>query len=265
MASGTPVITSNVSSLPEVVGDAALLIDPDEPDAIADAMRRVLTERGPAARTCASAGWRGPGNSPGSGRSGGCGKSTTRCWPSDDAGTAEAAGRPRPRLADRHARRREGPRGALRALPGRDAATPWSTCRASVSPAIERRRIVTSFVQCAARRRAALPPLSAALSHRRRAVRPRRLRPRHQQQPLRREVGDPARARRCTSVTATRRCATPGTSSTYFGPDQVGALSSRVLRPVMARLARWDAAHGRPGGPLRRQLALCCGADPPIL
>ena len=31
MASGTPVITSNVSSLPEVVGDAALLIDPYEP------------------------------------------------------------------------------------------------------------------------------------------------------------------------------------------------------------------------------------------
>ena len=31
MASGTPVITSNVSSLPEVVGDAALLIDPLRP------------------------------------------------------------------------------------------------------------------------------------------------------------------------------------------------------------------------------------------
>jgi glycosyltransferase involved in cell wall biosynthesis len=44
MASGTPVITSNVSSLPEVVGDAALLIDPYEPDSIADAMRRVLTD-----------------------------------------------------------------------------------------------------------------------------------------------------------------------------------------------------------------------------
>jgi glycosyltransferase involved in cell wall biosynthesis len=44
MASGTPVITSNLSSLPEVVGDAALLIDPYDPDAIADAMRRVLTE-----------------------------------------------------------------------------------------------------------------------------------------------------------------------------------------------------------------------------
>jgi glycosyltransferase involved in cell wall biosynthesis len=44
MASGTPVITSNVSSLPEVVGDAAILIDPLQPEAIADAMRRVLTD-----------------------------------------------------------------------------------------------------------------------------------------------------------------------------------------------------------------------------
>ena len=44
MASGTPVITSNVSSLPEVVGDAAVLIDPYDPEAIADAMRRVLTD-----------------------------------------------------------------------------------------------------------------------------------------------------------------------------------------------------------------------------
>ena len=44
MASGTPVITSNVSSLPEVVGDAALLIDPYDADAIADAMRRVLLD-----------------------------------------------------------------------------------------------------------------------------------------------------------------------------------------------------------------------------
>jgi glycosyltransferase involved in cell wall biosynthesis len=42
MAAGTPVITSNVSSLPEVVGDAALLIDPMDPAAIARAMARVL-------------------------------------------------------------------------------------------------------------------------------------------------------------------------------------------------------------------------------
>ena len=44
MASGTPVITSDVSSLPEVVGDAALLIDPLDPAAIAEAMRRVLMD-----------------------------------------------------------------------------------------------------------------------------------------------------------------------------------------------------------------------------
>jgi glycosyltransferase involved in cell wall biosynthesis len=44
MASGTPVITSNVSSLPEVVGDAALLIDPYDPEAIADAIRQVLSD-----------------------------------------------------------------------------------------------------------------------------------------------------------------------------------------------------------------------------
>ena len=42
MAAGTPVITSNVSSLPEVVGDAALLIDPMDAQAIAGAMARVL-------------------------------------------------------------------------------------------------------------------------------------------------------------------------------------------------------------------------------
>ena len=38
MASGCPVITSNVSSLPEVAGDAALLVDPEDPEAIAEAM-----------------------------------------------------------------------------------------------------------------------------------------------------------------------------------------------------------------------------------
>jgi len=45
MAAGTPVITSNTSSLPEVVGDAAILVDPMDAGAIADAMARVLTDR----------------------------------------------------------------------------------------------------------------------------------------------------------------------------------------------------------------------------
>ena len=44
MASGTPVVTSNVSSLPEVAGDAAVLVDPYRPEAIADGIERVLCD-----------------------------------------------------------------------------------------------------------------------------------------------------------------------------------------------------------------------------
>ena len=44
MASGTPVVTSNVSSLPEVAGDAAVLVNPYDPDAIAQGIYRVLTD-----------------------------------------------------------------------------------------------------------------------------------------------------------------------------------------------------------------------------
>jgi glycosyltransferase involved in cell wall biosynthesis len=43
MASGTPVVTSNVSSLPEVVGNAAVLVDPHDAAAIALGVRQVLT------------------------------------------------------------------------------------------------------------------------------------------------------------------------------------------------------------------------------
>ena len=46
MACGTPVITSNTSSIPEVVGDAALMVDPIRVDQIADAMRQVLNDAG---------------------------------------------------------------------------------------------------------------------------------------------------------------------------------------------------------------------------
>ncbi len=42
MACGTPVVTSNTSSLPEVVGDGALLVSPQEVEALTDAMERAL-------------------------------------------------------------------------------------------------------------------------------------------------------------------------------------------------------------------------------
>ena len=38
----TPIITSNVSSMPEVVGDAAILVNPESIEAIADAMQQVF-------------------------------------------------------------------------------------------------------------------------------------------------------------------------------------------------------------------------------
>jgi glycosyltransferase involved in cell wall biosynthesis len=44
MACGAPVITSNTSALPEVVGDAALLIDPHNSRALYQAMQRVLSD-----------------------------------------------------------------------------------------------------------------------------------------------------------------------------------------------------------------------------
>ena len=45
MAHGTPVVTSNVSSLPEVVGNAAVLVNPENVFEIMRALHRVLTDR----------------------------------------------------------------------------------------------------------------------------------------------------------------------------------------------------------------------------
>jgi glycosyltransferase involved in cell wall biosynthesis len=42
MAAGVPVITSNLSSLPEVAGDAALLVDPRSLDELRAALTRLL-------------------------------------------------------------------------------------------------------------------------------------------------------------------------------------------------------------------------------
>lgn len=46
MACGTPVITSNTSSLPEVVGDAGIMLDPMDVDGFAKAIYEVLTNEG---------------------------------------------------------------------------------------------------------------------------------------------------------------------------------------------------------------------------
>jgi glycosyltransferase involved in cell wall biosynthesis len=50
MAHGTPVVTSNVSSLPEVVGNAAVLVNPENVFEIMRALHRVLTDQSLRAR-----------------------------------------------------------------------------------------------------------------------------------------------------------------------------------------------------------------------
>ena len=157
MASGTPVVTSNVSSLPEVAGDAAVLVDPVRSGGD---RRRHLSRpdrRSAAARPPRRRGSRARGSSRG--------KTSVRRVREIYGEVAHGAGvalgprrrearrerhvqdRPRPRLADRHARRREGARGAVRAVSRRRALHAASTCPGSVSPAIERLPIHTSFVQ----------------------------------------------------------------------------------------------------------------------
>jgi alpha-1,3-rhamnosyl/mannosyltransferase len=44
MACGTPVVVADRASLPEVVGEAGLLVNPDDPKDIAQALGRVLAD-----------------------------------------------------------------------------------------------------------------------------------------------------------------------------------------------------------------------------
>lgn len=44
LAAGTPTITSNVTSMPEVAGGAAILVDPKDTEALAESMQKVLSD-----------------------------------------------------------------------------------------------------------------------------------------------------------------------------------------------------------------------------
>ena len=50
MASGTPVVASNVSALPEVLGDAAMLVNPEKVFEIAEAIQEALLDEESARR-----------------------------------------------------------------------------------------------------------------------------------------------------------------------------------------------------------------------
>jgi glycosyltransferase involved in cell wall biosynthesis len=61
MASGTPVVASDRGALPQVVGDAALLVDPEDPEGIADAVMRAIGDarlRAAGPRQAAAFTWR---------------------------------------------------------------------------------------------------------------------------------------------------------------------------------------------------------------
>jgi glycosyltransferase involved in cell wall biosynthesis len=42
MSAGCPVVTSNVSSLPEVAGETALLVNPHKTEEIASALKKII-------------------------------------------------------------------------------------------------------------------------------------------------------------------------------------------------------------------------------
>jgi glycosyltransferase involved in cell wall biosynthesis len=44
MAAGTPVVAARAGAIPEIVGDAAELVDPGDRDACAEALRLVLDD-----------------------------------------------------------------------------------------------------------------------------------------------------------------------------------------------------------------------------
>ena len=53
MTIGVPVVASNRGAIPEVLGDAGPMVDPDQPDALAAAMERLLFDRAEATRAAA--------------------------------------------------------------------------------------------------------------------------------------------------------------------------------------------------------------------
>ena len=174
MASGTPVVTSNVSSLPEVAGDAAVLVDPydagrDRRRHAAGADRPAL--RGGAAPQRASSGRASSrGSAPVRARLRRGLRSRSPIGSDRDGASAESSvieGRARPRLADRHARRREGARGAVRALPRRRHSSRWSTsaarCRRASSGTASTRRSCSGCPMAGRYYRAYLPLFPTAI------------------------------------------------------------------------------------------------------
>ena len=233
MASGTPVVTSNVSSLPEVVGDAAVLVDPYSAEAIADGimtvlrsthLREDLRERG--LERVKEYSWA---------------RSVQRVreiygevlvreessWCTTGSPACAAARRCSKLLCE--------------AYPAADLLTLFHV-PGSVSPAIERLRPRTSVLQHlpGIRRfyRYCLPLFPAAIEQ-------------FDLDQYDLVISTSHCAAKAVVKTGRARhlcyCFTPmryawDQFDAYFGEGRVGTMKSRVLRPVLNALARWDAA-----------------------
>ncbi len=263
MASGTPVVTSNVSSLPEVAGDAAVLVDPYDPQAIADGIYRVLTDETAAARHGAQG-----DRARGAVLVGAVGAARPRRSTARSA-VVSVASRLRIALVHDWLTGMRGGEKALEVLCERypDAELFTLVHVRGIGVAGDRAAADPHVVRAApAAGQAALPPLPAALPHRDRAVRLRSLRSRGQRQPLLREVDRAPGERPAPLLLPDADAVRLGPVRRLFraGAARAGS-AARVMRPVMARLARWDRDTAEPRGPLCRYLSLCCGQDPPIL
>jgi glycosyltransferase involved in cell wall biosynthesis len=240
MASGTPVVTSNTSSMPEVTGGAAVLVDPYDVGSIVDGVRRVLTDPS-LAPSCVARVRCGHGSSRGA------------VGGEDERALRSRGGRGGTETPMRVALVHDwltGMRGGEKVLevlcelfPGADLFTLIHR-RGTVSAAIERRRVTTSFVQRlpfagGALTRAYLPLFPLAIeqfsfdgydlvvssSH-----------------CAAKAVVVPGRTRHIAYCHSPMRYAWDQFDE-YFGPARVGRAMSRwVYRPMLARLARWDAA-----------------------
>ena len=254
MASGTPVVTSNVSSLPEVAGDAAVLVDPYDPQAIADGIYQVLTDE-QLRRDL---------------RRKGVARAGMFSWEQSVRRVRAIYGEVGMKLALVHDWL-TGMRGGEKALevlcerfPDAELFT-LVHVRGSVSPAIERLRPHTSFVQrlplVKRLYRHYLPlfptaieqfsfdrfDLVVSLSH-----------------CCAKSIVHPGRVPHLCYCLTPMRYAWDQFDA-YFGPERLGRLGSAADAAGDGPAGPLGPRDGGPRGPLCRYLSLCCGQDPPIL
>ena len=256
MASGTPVVTSNVSSLPEVAGDAAVLVDPYDPQAIADGIYRVLTDEGLRRDL----------------RRKGLARARQFSWEQSVRRVREIYGEVervvKIALVHDWLTGMRGGEKVLEVLCERYPRAEIFTLlhvRGSVSPAIERLPIHTSALQ-------RLPgvrhyyreclPLFPALVE---SVRSDAVRPRHQQQPLRGEVGHHAARHGPHLLLPHADALRLGSVRRLFRTRARRHDRQRGAAPGDGGHGPVGSGHGRARGPLSDELPACCGADPPIL